>query len=133
MSEGDKLKELFDACKTKKDKEDEQNCLDEDELGSTEPEALKLDPKDFKQAKDYVLSYVRETRKLHASDAKNELRRRESLGYSFKTENLQPKAMRKSLVNQQGQKLMSNSYHITAIVPILKETYKAKFNGTKKP
>lgn len=92
---GDKLLDLFDACKVQDQTgNDDQNMLDEDELGSTEPEALKLDPKDFKHGKDYVLSYVRETRKLHASDAKNELRRRESLSYSFKTQNLQPKAMR---------------------------------------
>lgn len=83
---GEKLLDLFDACKVQdQNGDDDQNMLDEDELGSTEPEALKLDPKDFKHGKDYVLSYVRETRKLHASDAKNELRRRESLGYSFKT------------------------------------------------
>lgn len=73
---------------------------DEDELGDTEPEAFKLDPEDFKDGGEYVRAYVRATRKLHSSDARNEMRRRESLGYSFKTENLQPKALRKPLVDK---------------------------------
>lgn len=76
--------------------------------------------------------YVRETRKLHYSDQKNEERRRVSLGYSFKTENLQPKALRKPLVDKFNQKL-DQGYYLTAIIPVLKETYRAKFNGTKKP
>ena len=73
---------------------DEKSNDDEDELGSTEPEALKLRPEDFSRRADYVKSYVRETRKLHGSDARNEVRRRENLSYSFKTENLQPRCMR---------------------------------------
>ena len=106
---------------------------DEDELGDTEPEAFKLRPEDFKTGSEYVKAYVRTIRKLHFSDAKNEARRRESLGYYFKTENLQPKALRKALVDNQNQPLQGKSYFVTAIVPILKETYRAKFNGTKKP
>lgn len=61
---------------------------DEDELGDTEPEAFKLKQENFQCGSDYVKAYVRATRKLHISDARNEARRRESLGYSFKTENL---------------------------------------------
>ena len=83
---------------------------------------------------DYVRGYVRETRKLHQSDQRNEVRRRESLGYSFKTENLQPRCMRQALVlDDENRPLPGAHYHLTAIVPILKETYRAKFNGTKKP
>ena len=55
---------------------------------------------DFSDGKEYIRAYVRATRKLHISDAKNEIRRRESLGYSFKTENLQPKAFRKPLADK---------------------------------
>lgn len=51
----------------------------------------------------------------------------------FKTENLQPKALRKSLVTEENKTLPGKAYYLTAIVPILKETYRAKFNGTKKP
>ena len=80
-----------------------QSGEDEDELGSTEPEALKLRPEDFARGADYIRSYVRETRRLHNSDARNEARRRESLGFSFKTENLQPSAFRKPLVNKSGR------------------------------
>lgn len=106
---------------------------DEEELGSTEPEAFKLKEEDFGKPADYVRSFVRELKKLHYSDAKNEIRRRESLGYSFRTENLQPKALRKQIATSNGQTLPGESYFVTAIVPILKETYRAKFNGTKKP
>ena len=98
-----------------------------------EPEALQLKPKDFLRAKDYVSSYVRATRKMHNSDVRNEFRRRESLGYSFKTENLQPTAFRKSLVKKSGRPHRGAVYHLTAMVPILRENYRAKFNGTKKP
>ena len=48
---------------------------------------------------DYVRSFVSEVRKLHTSDAKNELRRKESLGRIFKTENLQPRALRTPLLD----------------------------------
>ena len=41
---------------------------DEDELGSTEPEAFKLDPSDFASGLEYVKSFVKETRKKHISD-----------------------------------------------------------------
>ena len=113
--------------------EDQQKAEDEDELGSTEPEALKLRPEDFAKASDFVKSYVRETRKIHNSDAKNELRRRESLGNTFRTENLQARAFRSPLVTKSGRPLKGESYHLTAMVPVLKETYHAHFNGTKKP
>jgi len=106
---------------------------DEEELGSTEPEAFKLREEEFSSPADYVRSFVREIRKLHHSDARNELRRRESLSYVFKTENLQPKALRKSLVAETNEILPGLAYHLTAIVPILKETYRVKLNGTKKP
>lgn len=72
---------------------------DEEELGSQEPEAFKLNQSDFHNPLDYVLAYVRETKKLHRSDARNEIRRKESLGFSFKTKNLQPECLRKPLVN----------------------------------
>lgn len=106
---------------------------DEEELGSTEPEAFKLREEDFAKPADYVRSFVRELKKLHHSDARNEIRRRESLSYVFRTENLQPKALRKPIATPAGQTLPGMSYYMTAVVPVLKETYKAKFNGTKKP
>ena len=61
------------------------------------------------------------------------MRRRESLGYSFKTENLQARSFRKALVDKRNRPFKGNSYYLTAIVPILKETYRVYFNGTKKP
>ena len=132
--DADLVNDLLDSCKFSEAMQfSEPQAEDEDELGSTEPEAFKLNVEDFKKGVDYVKGYVRETRKLHRSDARNEVRRRESLGYSFKTENLQPKAMRKPLVDKAGKALGGESYHLTAIVPVLKETYRAKFNGTKKP
>ena len=114
-------------------KNDDKPGEDEDELGSTEPEAFKLDPSDFANGLDYVKSFVKETRKKHISDQRNEVRRRESLGYSFKTENLQPRSFRKALVDKRNKPLKGDAYYLTAIVPILKETYRAFFNGTKKP
>lgn len=105
----------------------------EDELGSMEPEAMRLRPEDFDKGTDYVKSFINETRKLHRSDARNEQRRRESLGYSFKTENLHPAAFRKPLVDKSSKPHPGAVYHLTAMVPIMKEKYKARFNGTKKP
>ena len=76
-------------------------------------------------------SFVSEVRKIHTSDAKNELRRKESLGHIFKTENLQPRAFRKQLLKSNGTSL--DRYFLTAFVPVLKESYKANFDGTKRP
>ena len=87
--DADLVNDLLDSCKFSEAMQfSEPQAEDEDELGSTEPEAFKLNVEDFKKGVDYVKGYVRETRKLHRSDARNEVRRRESLGYSFKTENL---------------------------------------------
>lgn len=105
--------------------------IDEEELGCTEPEAFKLTPLHFKSPLDYVRSFVSEVRKLHTSDAKNELRRKESLGRIFKTENLQPKALRTPLLDKEGNE--HERYFLTAFVPVLRETYQAEFNGTKRP
>ena len=105
--------------------------IDEEELGCTEPGAFKLAPEHFKSPLDYVRSFVSEVRKLHTSDAKNELRRKESLGRIFKTENLQPRALRTPLLDETGNERAQ--YFLTAMVPILKENYQAMFNGTKRP
>ena len=76
-------------------------------------------------------SFVTEVRKLHRSDVKNEIRRKESLGYNFKTENLQPKSFREPLVTKDNKPV--DKYYLTAFVPVLKETFRAEFNGCKRP
>ena len=48
------------------------------------------------------------------------------MGHIFKTENLQPKAFRNSLID-------AKEYFLTALVPVLRETYTANFNGAKRP
>ena len=68
---------------------------------------------------------------MHRSDIKNEIRRKESLGYNFKTENLHPSAFRSPLLNKEGK--LAPKYYLTAFVPILRESYRAEFNGTKRP
>ena len=108
-----------------------KEAKDEEELGSTEPEAFKLKVEEYMNSADYVKSFVAEVRKLHRSDVKNEIRRKESLGYNFKTENLQPSAFRKPLVGKNNQPV--RKYYLTAFVPILRESYRAEFNGCKRP
>jgi len=103
----------------------------EEDLGCIEPEAFKLAPTQFKSPIDYVRNFVAEVRKLHTSDAKNESRRKESLGHIFKTENLQPRAFRRGLLNDDGSEL--DKYFLTAFVPVLRESYHATFKGTKRP
>ena len=68
---------------------------------------------------------------MHRSDIKNEIRRKESLGYNFKTENLQPSAFRSPLFDDHMKPV--SKYYLTAFVPILRETYRAEFCGTKRP
>ena len=77
---------IFDQYKQKK--KVKKDSKEEEDLGSIEPEAFKLKPEDFTEPLDYVKAFVTEVRKLHRSDVKNEIRRKESLGYNFKTENL---------------------------------------------
>ena len=89
---------IFSEDHSKKIKK--KDAVDEEELGSIEPEAFKLRPEDFANPTDYVKCFVSEVRKMHRSDVKNEIRRKESLGYNFKTENLHPKSFRTPLVNQ---------------------------------
>jgi hypothetical protein len=105
--------------------------IDEEELGSTEPAAFRLDPKDFRNPIDYVKSYVKEVRQLHSGDAKNDLRRKESLGHIFKTENLHPSGLREPLLDNAGRSL--SEYFVTAFVPVLRENFSAHFHGTKRP
>jgi hypothetical protein len=93
--------------------------------------AFQLQPGEFKSPLDYVRSFVSEVRKLHSSDAKNEQRRKESLGHIFNTENLQPLALRTPLLTPDG--FERDRYFLTGIVPVLRETYEAVFNGTKRP
>ena len=114
-----------------KKKKSKKEGKDEEELGSIEPEAFKLKPEDFDDPIDYVKSFVTEVRKLHRSDVKNEIRRKESLGYNFKTENLQPRSFREPLVTKNNKPV--DKYYLTAFVPILKETFRAEFNGCKRP
>jgi len=111
----------------------------EDLKGAREPVAFKLDQSKFSTPLDYVKSFIAEVKKLHKSDARNELRRKESLGNQFKTESLQPSAFRdqfevrkpKSATMKCESGLVEG--YITAMVPILTEEYRAKFNGTKRP
>jgi len=90
------------------------------------PSGFTLDEESFETRSDYINSFVSEVSKLHQGDRKNELRRKESLSRTFKTQNLFPSALRSSLH-------AAPNYYMTAMVPVLKETYEAKFNGTKCP
>jgi hypothetical protein len=98
---------------------------DETDPGLKRPKALDLNPKDFSSALDYVKSFVSETRILHRSDANNEERRAKSLGHVYHSENLQAECFRKQLTPQ--------NLYLTAIIPILSETYSAIFVSKKKP
>lgn len=117
----------FDLIFDQHDRPKKKEGIDELELGSIEPEAFKLKINDFESPLEYVKGFTREVRKLHRSDIKNEIRRKESLGYNFQTENLHPSAFRSPLVDKDGQPL--SKYYLTAFVPILRETYRAEFNG----
>lgn len=127
------FQEVFQRVSKPVENANVKNKLDEEELGSTLPQAFHLQPEDYKSNQDYVSSFVREIRKLHKSDARNEVRRKESLGFSFKTENLQARAFNTPLVTKDNEWHTGKSYYLRAMVPILREAYSAKLHGTRRP
>ena len=93
---------------------------DEDDEGLKYPTAFALNLDDFTTGLDYVKSFVKETKKMHRGDVHNEERKAKSLGNVFTTENLHPECFR--------AKFTSSEVFLTAMVPVLKETYKADFS-----
>lgn len=96
---------------------------DEEDFGLKCPIAYKLEESEFESGLDYVKSFVSELKKLHKSDVHNEERKAQSLGRVYHTQNLQPECFR--------GKLSAESLFLTAIIPVLKETYKSDFSNRK--
>lgn len=72
---------------------------------------------------DYVKSFIKEAKLLHRGDVHNEERRAKSLGNVFSTESLQPDCFR--------AKFGTADVFLTAMVPVLKETFKSDFTGKR--
>ena len=91
--------------------------------GETEPflTLLALPP----NRPDHIRQVMHLMHKLYWGDRLHEDQRKESLGYNFVTQNLQPSALRRPLD--------LGSCYIKVMVPVLTETFEAKFNGTKCP